>query len=502
MAFNHDKKKFWKLLRKKKSNKIPPIPIGDFKSFYFNVLTDTCDLCLPEQQLIENQVNEWFYKYKDKPSGSAASIQASQLSVLIDDLQLGSAPGDDKVTSEHLRYGKCNTLIRCLVSFFNIIISSGVVPEVFKDGIIIPILKKPSLDQSNPQSYRPITLTSTLAKLFESCTVTDLNTCRSQFGFKESVGCDMAGALLNDIAKICNQKNSTAFIASMDAEKCFDLVWHAGLFYKLHPLLPHNIWCFYLQWYRCLRARVRIGDTTSAPFPVTRGTRQGSCVSPKFFGIFLDELLLKLQGLDAGVRFGEVHINSLAYADDITLISSTATGMQALLDECEQYAAIWRFRFNPDKTQVSRFGKNLFKTQPVFKLYDSNISINDTFESLGFHYNTRGNANDHLESRIRKTRMAFYYHVKNGLSLPGLSPSAKSCLFKTACQSTLTYGLGAIHYSPTNLKHLDTFQNNIVKQFMGLPKQCRSSNLLNALHIRPIKDLLKDYACNLWLRNI
>ena len=36
----------------------------------------------------------------------------------------------------------------------------------------------------------------------------------------------------------CQHTNTNMFVCSLDAEKCFDSIWHDGLFYKLHHVLP------------------------------------------------------------------------------------------------------------------------------------------------------------------------------------------------------------------------------------------------------------------------
>ena len=49
---------------------------------------------------------------------------------------------------------------------FNMIWYTSQCPKQWKDAILTPILK-PGKDPSDPLSYRPITLTSTLCKLME-----------------------------------------------------------------------------------------------------------------------------------------------------------------------------------------------------------------------------------------------------------------------------------------------------------------------------------------------
>ena len=54
----------------------------------------------------------------------------------------------------------------CLVKLFNIILSSGIYPTEWVQGLIFPIYK--TGDPLNPSNYRGIAITSCLSKLFNS----------------------------------------------------------------------------------------------------------------------------------------------------------------------------------------------------------------------------------------------------------------------------------------------------------------------------------------------
>jgi hypothetical protein len=52
-------------------------------------------------------------------------------------------------------------------------------------------------------------------------------------------------------------KGSVVYIATLDAEKCFDKIWHPGLFYKLIGELPDYQWVFLRHWYSSLCTVIR-----------------------------------------------------------------------------------------------------------------------------------------------------------------------------------------------------------------------------------------------------
>ena len=53
-----------------------------------------------------------------------------------------------------------------------------------------------------------------------------------------------------------------------------------------------------------LKALVRMNGSYRNMFNITRGTRQGSVLSPHFFCIFLNSLLVDLECSNADVRIG------------------------------------------------------------------------------------------------------------------------------------------------------------------------------------------------------
>ena len=97
--------------------------------------------------------------------------------------------------------------------------------------------------------------------------------------------------------------------------------------------------------------RVKWGSVMSESFTVMNGVKQGGVLSPVLFAVYTDGLLLRLQESGIGCHMGEHYAGALAYADDVTLISPSMTGLKKMSSICEQYASEYDILFNGSKSK-------------------------------------------------------------------------------------------------------------------------------------------------------
>lgn len=419
-------------------------------------------------------------------SHPVATVSEAEVSRLIDSLRSNSAPGLDGITSDHLKAGK-SILCSLLANALSAMLTWCVVPTSFCVGLIVPVLKKPGLNPNDVANYRPVTLSTTISKLLERLMVPEDDVTDTQFGFRKGMGTAFACTLLNDVMQYFKMKKSPLYTCSLDAEKCFDSICHNALFFKLHDKIPAAHWLTLKRWYSGLKAAVKWRKTTSDLFVVSRGTRQGSVLSPHLFNIFIDGLLSELRNCPEQVRIGPCQMNSFAYADDITVMSTSVPGLQTLVNMCSAYADKWNFKFGLKKTKCMVTAPARFSREPTVTLKGQPIEVVDSLEVLGVQF---GSSDAHVSNRAAKCRRAFHGLRSLGLPYPGCDTQVKRYLLRSICQPVLLYGAETIALPAQSLQFLKTSFNNLVKRSLGFNTRSRSSMILNAMNLPCVTDLI------------
>ena len=95
------------------------------------------------------------------------------------------------------------------------------------------------------------------------------------------------------------------------------------------------------------RSRVILNEEKTEYFDCPIGVKQGDCLSPTLFAIFINDLAKELKQSDIGIKFNYEHdtsilVNVLLYADDIVLIAADELELQSLIFIVETWCKKWR----------------------------------------------------------------------------------------------------------------------------------------------------------------
>ena len=112
------------------------------------------------------------------------------------------------------------------------------------------------------------------------------------------------------------------------------------------------------------------------------GVKQGGVISPIFFSIYIDPLLLQLRNSGYCCHLNGVYMGALSYADDITLIAPSIGGLNEMLKLCDNYATVYNVIFNSKKTVCIKFVNEVIRNEAAF-LNNQPLKWNEKVRHLG-----------------------------------------------------------------------------------------------------------------------
>ena len=114
----------------------------------------------------------------------------------------------------------------------------------------------------------------------------------------------------------------------------------------------------------------RAGYTT--PFTSNLGVKQGCVLSPLLFNMYTSDLPDIFDVSCDAIDLYDVKLNCLMYADDLILLSESASGLQCCLNKLQEYCSRWKLTVNIDKTNIMIFNKGGKKIKAPPFLYNGN----------------------------------------------------------------------------------------------------------------------------------
>ena len=118
----------------------------------------------------------------------------------------GKSADEEGISAEHLHHAPLNLIIR-LTCLFNFMLNHSFVPNQFRFGYMIPIVKDNQGNKSDTSNYRGITISPIISKLFEHCLkivyCDFLYTSPYQYGFKKKSSTVHALHCLRETELLC-----------------------------------------------------------------------------------------------------------------------------------------------------------------------------------------------------------------------------------------------------------------------------------------------------------
>jgi hypothetical protein len=320
-------------------------------------------------------------------------ITIAEIKQVIKNLKNNKASGNDMILNEMLIHGQ-SVLLPALAKLFNLILNSKRFPTKWNFSAITPLHKKGSI--YDPDNYRGISITSCLGKCFTSVLSNrlvefikenNLITDHQAAFKKKSRTSDHIFTLKSIINKQCIKNKGKLYTCFVDFRKAFDSVWRDALLYKLLKLgIRGNFYSVIKHMYTNTMSCVKLPNGLSDYFQMELGIRQGDCLSPILFNLFINDIGEIFNDTTAPISIGTFKLNHLLYADDLVLVSKTKEGLQNCLNKLHDYVNKWNLEVNINKTNVVIFQKYGKKLKHDFYLGNSQISCSNTYNYLGITF--------------------------------------------------------------------------------------------------------------------
>lgn len=323
-----------------------------------------------------------------------------------------------------------------LYIIFNKCIREGVFPAVWKKAFITPVYK--SGDKSNVENYRPISILSTLSKVFERLVHGSLyphihqHIILEQHGFvkRRSTTTNLM-VFTNYLFEHMDQRIQVDAVYT-DFQKAFDKVDHKILMDKIaFNGIRGNLLRWFMSYIFNRTQKVVVNGYESDVVTVTSGVPQGSILGPLLFILFINDIK-------------QCFINSrfLMYADDIKIYTPCKTIEDCLLlqddlNRLHTYCTVNKLFLSLPKCHAISFTKNKNKINHIYSISDVPLKTVLSVRDLGVILDSCLHFDVHHNAIINKAFQMFGFVMRSSRDF--VRPSTFLLLYKTLIRSQLEY---------------------------------------------------------------
>ena len=406
---------------------------------------------------------------------------ATELLKIINELKLDKSCGPDGINNKMLHMiGP--SIAPILATLFNNLLSKNAFPDLWKISIISPIFKKD--DRKDPNNYRPISLLTTLSKLYEKIIFKSILShlleqnliYKYQSGFLP--GHSTVDQLLSITSYISNNfnKNKDVRAIFLDITAAFDTVPHQLLLHKLTSYgLDLDTLRLLENYLKNRKIKIKINGTFSNQSEdnyINCGVPQGSILGPLLFLLYINDLPDTLC------------CKTFIYADDTSIYipidplhpNESLNTLQNDLNKINDWSQLWGMFFKPSKSIDITFTKSGTTNYPNMYLNNNIIPQKTSHKHLGFILDSNLNFNTHVQNLADKIQKMLN-------PLQALSKLLQSHHLETIYLSFIKphFEYGDIIYNSAHKTHLDNLERIHYHAALIVSGCIRGSNTMKVL---------------------
>ena len=383
-------------------------------------------------------------------------------------LKCHKASGEDGIAPEVLKYVPLDDII---LEFINNAYSNGETPEQWSTLNIIPVPK--SGDLSQPDNYRGISLSSVVSKTYNRMLLNRIRPVldpllrHSQNGFRQNRSTVGQILALRRLLEGVRDHALAAVITFIDFRKAFDSIHRGRLIEILHAYgVPDKLVQAIGASYARTRAKVCSPDGETDYFDISAGVLQGDTLAPFLFIVALDYALrCAIDGREEELGFTLVPRRSrrvhpvvatdLDFADDIALLSDTASKASDLLLATERECRKIGLHLNSKKTKVMALN---IPDATFLSMNNDEVEKVSDFKYLGSWVSST-----EQDIKVRRALAWNALHKMSKVWKSTLRDDLKRRLFVATVESVLVYGAESWTLTVKQEKALDGLYTRLLR---------------------------------------
>jgi len=404
---------------------------------------------------------------------TAFTFSELELDTIIARMNLKKAPGPDGISNNRIKHAY-SMIKPTLIEIFQKCIKLGYFPAEWKKAQVHLLPKPGKSDYLSAANYRPISLLSNIAKLFEKLISSSIwsnlqenpRYSKNQFGFTKK--CSTISAL----DKICktaveHKRLHPTSILAIDIKGAFDNARWIDIVNSLHDLnMPIQL-INLVQSFLSNRQIMSTYGTSTVSKDLSKSCPQGSALSPILWNVLLNSLL---------ASFNVSNSKMIAFADDISVIlwARNAKGLNKQIKKSITFIHNWcsskGLELSASKTQILNLHRKYVK--PV-KFQRTTVQQMQKVKILGVtignsHFRNKLNFTDHIDTilnKITRIKNILFTLCKNNY---GMNSKLRIHLYKALIRPAIAYAS-------------EIWTNHLTKRDLNRLTSAQRSFLLNAI---------------------
>ena len=462
------------------------------------------------------QITNAMEKYKDylNPRNDLTAVINAPPPITMDELNEtlsrtnNRAPGPDNIPYVIYRQLPMTAKL-ILLRIYNTSIALGHLPKRWKKATIL-MFPKPGKNNTNPDNYRPISLTPTIVKILEKIIVKRLHPLlqdkipTTQAGFRPNYNItDQLLRLITHLQNATRNKGHTATTLALDLSKAFDTVWLDGLRYKLLNMqLPTYITRWASDYLRDRTANIRIKNTHSDDFILRAGTPQGGVLSPVLFIIYMADIP---QPITPKIGLSQFADDTLYWATGRNIQEANAR-INLQCTKFIKWAKIWKLTVNPKKTQTMAIRRKTTRRKILdkyrLKIGTESLQYTRKLKYLGYTINTKLTPQTHVQNILNNLKLKTkIITILTNPRFKTAPPNITLLLYKTLIRPYIMYAAPLLINTPLKqLDQLEYLERKIIRKSLQLPKWTPNKLTYQIAKITRLRDYMTETTKRYWTK--